>query len=91
MKYYKIPSDLVSAIYRKMYWRLINVNTKEVVIPFGNQDDSTRLSSDGNGMYFDMYMQDLPTEHFYEFEFLINEGGKDFYIQNQGFKFKVID
>jgi hypothetical protein len=91
IKYYKIPADLVSTIYKKMYWRLINSNTKQVVIPFGNKDDSTRLSSDGNGMYFDMYMQDLPSEQYYEFEFLINEGGKDFYIQNEGFRFKVID
>ena len=91
MKYYKIPSDLISSVFKKMYWRLIDFHTKEIVIPFGISDDSTRLSSDGNGMYFDMFMEDLSKEKLYEFEFAINENGKDYYIQNQGFKFKVTE
>jgi glycosyltransferase involved in cell wall biosynthesis len=90
LKYYKLPVDLTSNIYSNMFWRLINSNTKEIVIPFETNYNSTKLSSDGLGMYFDLYMQDLPTNQIYEIEFLIKENNKDYYITNNGFKFKVL-
>ena len=89
LKFFKLPVDLTSAIYEKMFWRLINAYTKEVLIPFDTTNNSTKLSSDGNGMYFDMYIQDLPVEQVYELEFLIREGEKDYYVTNQGFRFKI--
>lgn len=89
IKYYKLPVDLVSGIYTSMYWRVINSYTKDVIIPFETGSNSTRLSSDGLGMFYDFYVQDLPLGQVYEFEFLVREGNKDYYVTNQGFKFKI--
>ena len=47
-----------------MYWRLIDPYTKEELIPF--DDVGTKLSADGEGMYFDLYMNGLEPERFYK-------------------------
>ena len=50
----------------------------------------TKMSSDGFGRYFDMYMSDLDPQVVYELEFQITEAGRDYFISNQGFRFKVV-
>ena len=89
VKAYYLPVDTTSMIYQNSFWRVVHKYTREVVIPFDLENNSTSLSTDGAGMYFDMYMRDLPTDQVYEFEFLIRENGQDYIIQNQGFVFKV--
>jgi hypothetical protein len=71
-----------------MYWRLIDPFTKEILIPF--DDVGTKLSADGGGMYFTLYMQDLPINKPLEIQFLIKENNESYLIENQGFKFKVV-
>jgi hypothetical protein len=71
-----------------MVWRLVNAFSREVVIPF--HSTATKVSSDGVGMYFDMYMADLDTQVVYELEFKITENGQDYLITGEGFRFKVI-
>ncbi len=71
-----------------MRWRLVKSFTDEDVIPFGLH---TRMSTDTEGMYFDLNIEDLDQGEVYELEFLIrNETGKDVVIQNKGFIFKVV-
>ena len=88
---YFLPIETQSKIYKTMHWRLIESFTKQVIIPFDLIENSTLLSSDGKGMYFDMYFEDLIVNNVYEFEFLIREIGQDYITTNQGFKFKVIN
>lgn len=89
LRYNKIPIELISDIYNNVYWRLINSYTKEIVIPFETTYNSTKLSSDGKGMYFDVYMSDLQKDIVYELEFLIKEYDRDYLITNHGFRFKL--
>lgn len=71
-----------------MRWRLKKAYSKSIVIPF---TESTRLSSDAENMYFDIYMNDLDINEVYEIEFLIkNDQGKDIIISRKGFTFKVV-
>lgn len=79
--------DPKPAVKKNMFWRLVDGITKEVLIPF--DDVGTRTSYDGEGNYFDFWMQDLPPNQVYEFEFKIRENGRDTIIQNNGFIFKV--
>ena len=85
---FRLPQPVKSLILNNMSWRLINAFSKAVVVPF----DSiyTRLSSDGTSMWFDMYMQDLDPQVVYELEFQVNEHGRDYFISNEGFRFKVV-
>jgi hypothetical protein len=85
---FKVPTALKSVVIPNMRWRLRRAYTREVVIPFS---DSTRMSSDQDGMYFDFYIRDLDVNEVYELEFLIkNSFGRDRTITNRGFRFKVV-
>jgi hypothetical protein len=90
VKAYYVPIDATSKVFQRGFWRLVHKHTKEIVIPFETTNESTALSYDGSGMYFDIYMADLPTDQVYELEFLFTENGQDYLVQNQGFVFKVI-
>jgi len=83
-----VPRPIKSLICQQMTWRLIEAFSRRVVIPF--HSTATRLSSDGIGMYFDMYMSDLNTLVVYELEFKITENGQDYLITGEGFRFKVV-
>jgi len=88
LKSFYLPYKAQPKVFPKMYWRLIDPFTKEVLIPF--DDVGTKLSADGGGMYFTLYMQDLPINKPLEIQFLIKENNETYLIENQGFKFKVI-
>jgi hypothetical protein len=85
---FHLPFPSKSLVFDTISWRLINAFSRAVVIPF--HSTATKLSSDGLGMYFDMYMEDLDTNIVYELEFQITENNRDYFIANEGFRFKVI-
>lgn len=83
-------SDLSSIIVTKGYYCVINDRTDEVVIPFGTgSPESTRLSYDENGNYFDLYMSSLSPGNVYRIEFLFDEDGEQQIIDGS-FKFRVV-
>lgn len=90
MSFDRIPLDLTGQVYSNVHWRLVHAFTRKVIIPYDFQYSSTKLSSDGKGMYFDVWMSDLEPNQVYELEFNIRENDQDYYVLNQGFRFKVI-
>lgn len=84
---FRMPTPSKSLILSNMCWRLIEAFSKKEVIPFDST--YTLLSYDGVGMYFDLYIQDLDSNMVYELEFLITENGRDYYITDNQFRFKV--
>lgn len=85
----RLPKAAVSKILKNMYWKLIDPYTKEVIVPFDTV--GTKLSSDGQGMFFDFWFSDLDVNRVYEFEFKIEENGAVDLIVDQGFRFKVVN
>lgn len=85
--YVRLPSNIRSEIVKEMYWRLIDPFKRRVIIPF---DTGTRLSRDGQGLYFDIFMKDLDVNRVFEFEFKIIENGKQYFINDTGLRFKVV-
>jgi hypothetical protein len=85
-----LPYDTKSKIFNNMHWSVIDPYTKEIIIPFDESDNGTRLSSDGQGMYFTLYMQDLPINRPLEIRLLVKEYNSSYLIENQGFIFKVL-
>lgn len=90
-------SGIQPTIVKDMRWRIVKPYTtyvkhhkNNIVIPFS---EATKMSTDCDGMYFDLFVKDLDVNEVYELEFLIkNEGeGEDLVIQNKGFIFKVIE
>ena len=72
-----------------MYWSVVDPYSKEIIIPF--DDSGTQLSADGKGMYFNLYMQDLPINRPLEIKLLIKEYGNSSLVENQAFIFKIVN
>ena len=85
-----LPYMSTSKIFKESYWRVIDPYTKEVLIPFDIETKGTKMSVDGEGMYFDLYMEDLPVNRPLEIEILLKDFGTDYFVEKQGFLFKVI-
>ena len=85
-----IPYKPTPKIFTDAYWRLVDPYSKEIIIPFDIDDKGTKLSVDGEGMYFDLYMQDLTINKPLEIELMIKEFGGTYLIQDQQFIFKVV-
>lgn len=79
-----------SLIIDKAYYRIDDDRTNETIIPFGTgSTETTRLSYDKNGNYFNFYMSSLPANNVYRLLLLFNDSGQNILIDN-GFKFKVV-
>lgn len=84
----KYPTRFKSVIIKDMRWRLKKTYEDKIVIPFSL---ATKMSTDAEGMYFDLYTQDLDVNEVYELEFLIrNDFSRDKIIRNKGFIFKIV-
>jgi hypothetical protein len=87
----KKPLIDVSEILNKMYYRVKDENSDEIVIPFDDDSgkNATRLSTDTKGMYFDFYMSDLDIGRLYSFEFMIKDHGVNEVFDNTGMTFRI--
>ncbi len=85
----KLPKENKSLVFREMYYRIRDAMSDEVVVPFDESKKSTRLSSDGSGMYFDIYMDGLSRGRNYQMDFKINDGGSSIVMRDIGLKFRV--
>lgn len=82
---YRLPTTKMSfkqvpLVFERMYWRIVDVYSGVIVIPFGDDDESTRLSVDSDGMYFDFFPNDLYIGRTFAFEFMIIDKGETIII-----------
>jgi len=87
----RMPKTTLPQIFPNMFWRLKEAFTKKVIIPF---DEATRLSYDSQGMYFDVWMSDLDIGEIYQIDLSIGSidgSSEQTLIENNGFRFKVVD
>lgn len=73
--YEKVPFITPSYIPERVYYRVKNAITKEVMIPFDTELNSTRLSNDSNNLFFDFHMLNLNHGLTYDFDILVIEDG----------------
>lgn len=89
-KYSRTLEERKSSIYQNLYYRLVDAYTKDVIIPFTTESNATRLSSDGEGMYFDLDMSQFVVNKVYEFEYMLFDTNNTVYFKNLGYRFKVV-
>jgi hypothetical protein len=81
------PTGLVAT---QMYYRIDNDRTDEVVVPFGTGSiETTRLSYNRDGNYFDFYMRSLPPKNVYRLVLLMVVDGRR-QIVDRSWKFQVL-
>jgi len=85
----KLPIETKSQIFTKMYYRVRDVISGDIVIPFEKDRKSTLCSTDSEGMYFDFYMDSLAPGRLYTIDFQINEGEISQLFEGKSAKFRV--
>jgi len=69
------------------YWSLVDLNTGEIIVDF---DNCTRLSSNPEYNYFDVYMNGLEPERYYQILIKTQIGKQEIIVDNPSYYFKVV-
>ena len=90
----KLPIIRPSVIFDSAFYRILDKSSGDIIVPFDDdttsgQKSATKLSTDSQGMYFDMYMSDLSVGKVYEVQFKINDNGSTQVIEDAGVFFRV--
>jgi hypothetical protein len=86
----KIPLERKSEVYTNMYYSIRDAFKGNITIPFETNNNATLLSTDADGMYFDLYMSDLSPGHTYEIDVMIKDDNINQVFKNIGKQFIVI-
>ena len=89
IKFVKTPVETPSEIFPNMFYRVRDFASGNIIVPFDVTNNSTKLSSDNIGMYFDFYMESLPRGRSYVFDFMIKQNGFDTVIKDAASKFII--
>ena len=79
-----------SEIFENVYYRIKDRDTGAVVFEFGEDDRSTKVSTDSQGMFFDFKFKILPKGRTYVFEFLIVHRGLRLVVEDNRGNFRVM-
>tara|TARA_B100000674_G_C37720708_1_gene859653 strand:+ start:57 stop:767 length:711 start_codon:yes stop_codon:yes gene_type:complete len=85
----KTPLEKKSEIYADMFYRVRDVLDGKILIDFDKVLNSTKLSTDKDGMFFTFYTDSLPRGRTYSFDFLIRRNGKDTVVKDVASKFRI--
>lgn len=85
----KTPFETPSQVFESMFYQVKDAQSDRILIPFDTDKNSTKLSSDSEGMFFKFYMDSLPAGRTYRFEFLIKDFENDYFVKDVSAKFNV--
>jgi len=85
----RIPIRLPSIILEEVYYRIKEANTNEILVPFGKTNNSTRVSADATGMFFNLPLTILPLNRIYTIELLVVDRGNESIFETST-RFKVV-
>jgi hypothetical protein len=89
VKAVKIPIVSPSVIVDGAFYSVRDAISKDTIIPFDTALNSTRLSSDGKNMFFDLYMTTLTPGKNYTIDIMLLEGSTQKIYQNVCAPFKI--
>ena len=88
-KVYKVPYRIKSTILSSVYYRIRDLETGAIIVPFDTATNSTKLSTDSNGLYFELRTQSLPRGRNYVLDLLVKDFGQEQIFLNVGQGFRV--
>jgi hypothetical protein len=89
VKLVKKPVEMPGIVLRDAYYSIRNVDNGQIVIPFDTIKNSTRLSSDAKGMWFNFSAEDLPVDQRYVIDIKTVSNGIETLYQNASSIFRV--
>jgi len=90
VRYKKLPFETTSQILTSLYYRIRDVDSGKVIIPFSTLEGATLCSTDSEGMYFIFYMDSLFPGRLYTFDFLARDAGVDQIFTDVAAHFRVV-
>lgn len=75
IKLVKLPVTLPGVVLRNVYYQIRDHVTNEVIVPFDETKNSTKASSDSEGMFFEFETSNLMAGRSYVIDVLINQNG----------------
>lgn len=82
IKLVKLPIVVPGIVLPKVYYSIRDSVTNAVVIPFDSTKNSTKLSSDASGMFFQLDTNSLEEKKTYVIDIMINTDGKSQVFKN---------
>ena len=86
---FKTPYVRKGIILSNVYYQIKVADSSTIIIPFDKTRDSTKLSCDSDGMYFNLLMKSLPEGYTYEIEFLCEDFGMSSVYRSASGRFRV--
>ena len=81
--------EIDSVIYDEIYYRIRDVVSGDLVIPFEQDNNGTRLSTDSGGMYFEIIMSSLFPGRAYTVDLLAVSDGNEIVYECKDTRFRV--
>ncbi len=89
-KSYKLPRKKDSMVFERAWYRVMDKETKTVIVPFDKKRNSTRLSSDADGMYISFLTAGLPKGRTITLELLVDDQGIERLFKLDDVSFTVV-
>jgi len=85
----RLPVTIDSVILDEVYYRIRDAISNDIIIPFEQDNNGTRVSTDSGGMYFDVIMSSLFPGRVYTIDLLIIERGNETVIEAKEARFRI--
>jgi hypothetical protein len=89
LKSVRVPFTQKSKHLDKVYFSVKDAVTNKTMIPFKITNDGSRLSSDSEGLYFDVYMDSLCANRTYTFDFKVVDQGIEYIEEAEDVRFRI--
>jgi len=87
---YKLPITKKSIVLDSAYYRIVDKETGNVIVPFDKERNSTKLSTDSDGMYISFLSSGLTKNRSYTIDILANDQGIERLIHLDDVSFMVV-
>ena len=85
----RLPVETPGIVVRDVHYQVRDANTDIVIIPFDLTYNSTRLSSDAEGMFFELDSENLTQDHSYVVDIMVTVNGNQQIYRNASSIFRV--
>jgi len=90
IKVVKVPSVLQGSVFRKVHYQIRDHVTGDVLIPFDETKNSTKVSSDSEGMFFKFDAGSLELGKSYIFDIMVEVDGTKEKYMNASSVFRIV-
>ena len=85
----KVPVDLPGIVVKDVFYSVRDAVTNEVVVPFDDVTNSTKVSSDANGMFFSLDTSNLTVGKTYVIDIMVSNNGTKKKFSDASANFRV--